>query len=86
MEWKWNKYTRTHLKLRLKLYTELRNFCLHVSMIAIFCGIAYNNLITQSYHQNQNLKRTVLPQEEVSLLYQLKHIIKYKPTQSLFHD
>ena len=68
---------RTEIKnliLGQRLYRNMRDFCLHLGVIAMLCGIAYNNLITHSNRQNQYLQQTLTPSVEVSrfLTLQLK--------------
>ena len=63
-----SKYCRNALKdsrLGERFYTHIKNFCFHLGVISLFCGIAYNNLITHSNRQNQYLKQTLFPTYEV---------------------
>ena len=74
---------RKVFKLGQKLYRQMRNFCLHLGVIAAFCGIAYNNLITQSYRQNQYLKEKLIPSQEVNLLHTQQYPLSMSRKQPL---
>ena len=73
-KWPGGKECKSHMaarrdfKLGQTLYTQIKNFCLHLGLVAVFCGIAYNNLITKSYRQNQYLKDKLSPSQEVCVL------------------
>ena len=67
--WKSTTTLRKQRQLAVRLYTQLRNFCLHICMIALFCVIANHDLITHSFRQNTHLKHQTKPVWTVSLNY-----------------